>query len=73
MTEDGVGTTCSMHKKNNKCMQNFGLEVSRQDATWKTQACAVTYLTGSWGIQNGGLNWIILAQDRLQWSHCVKQ
>jgi len=35
--EDEMDGLCSMHGRNEKCMQNFSLETSMEEITWVTQ------------------------------------
>jgi hypothetical protein len=36
MKEDKVGKACSMHRRDEKCIQNFNQETRREETNWKT-------------------------------------
>jgi hypothetical protein len=66
--EDEIGGTRSTHGEGEECLQGFGWEARREETTGKTR-CRwednIKIDLMEMGIS--GVNWIQLAQDRVQW------
>jgi hypothetical protein len=66
--EDKIGRACSMHDKDEKCIQNFGWETLREETAWKTRyRWEDNIRMGLREIGWKGVDCPHLAQDRDQW------
>jgi hypothetical protein len=66
-----VGGTCGMHGGGERCLQGFGWEAQRQETTGRPGCRWEDNIKMDLREIGIDVNWIWLAQDRVQWRACV--